>query len=280
MRISAIILASVWCLTVISGSSTFLSANAQQPVSNRLPILLIHGYGENSEIWDSWIHWLTGDQFDNTSSKVYLITFPNDDECGSAKQHADDLRNIVNRILSETHSDKVNIVAHSKGGSDARWYIADNDKVANLIMIGTPNQGTTASIPAAFGWDLLCPPGSAGLKDLLPYSNASQSVDRPQSTNYYTIAGYYSPLPYPNCPDLIPPYLPFYGNCLLGSDNDLLVTVGSAQCSPDHCYNSLGEFPYDHIHLLTHKDVYEKVLPILSCGRIVCGPTGGTSSFS
>jgi hypothetical protein len=82
--------------------------------------------------------------------------------------------------------------------------------------------------------------------------------------------------PFPNC--YYP--IPFSGNCLLGSNNDLLVTVGSVQCSPDHCYNSLQVFPYDHIHLLTHKDAYEKVLPILSCGRVVCGPTGVTSRFS
>ena len=95
---------------------------------------------------------MSGDHFDNTTSKVYLITFPNDHECGSAKQHASDLRDIVNSILNATHSDKVNIVAHSKGGLDG--YIADNDKVANLIMIGTPNRGSTTAIPAAFGWDV------------------------------------------------------------------------------------------------------------------------------
>lgn len=61
---------------------------------------------------------MSGDHFDNTTSKVYLITFPNDHECGSAKQHASDLRDIVNSILNATHSDKVNIVAHSKGGLD------------------------------------------------------------------------------------------------------------------------------------------------------------------
>lgn len=275
MRVPAIILASVWCLTVISGSSTFLQANAQQPVSNRLPILLIHGYGENSKIWDSWIDWLRGDHFDNTTSKVYLITFPNDDECGSAEQHAVDLKDIVNSILSTTHSDRVNMVAHSKGGLDARWYIADKaanpiDKVANLIMIGTPNSGTRAIIPAAFGWNVLCPSGSKGLKDLLPGSDATRTVDRPKSTHYYTIAGYYSPYsPFPNC--FYP--IPFSGNCLLGSNNDLLVTVSSVQCSPDHCYNSLEDFPYNHLELLKHKDVYEKVLPILSCGRVACGPT-------
>jgi hypothetical protein len=177
-------------------------------------------------------------------------------------------------ILSAIHSDKVNIVAHSKGGLDARWYIADNniDKVANLIMIGTPNDGTTAAVPAAFGWDVLCPSGSEGLKDLLPSSDATRAVDRLQSTHYYTIAGYYSLAP--NC--YYPPFYWFSGNCFLGATNDELVTVGSVQCSPDHCYNSLEVFPYDHLGLLTHKDVYEKVLPILSCGRVMCGHTGGT----
>ena len=43
--------------------------------------------------------------------------------------------------------EKVNIVAHSKGGLDARWYIAHGgaNKVANLIMIGTPNSGSPAA---------------------------------------------------------------------------------------------------------------------------------------
>ena len=45
----------------------------------------------------------------------------------------------------KTGQDKVNIVGHSKGGLDARVYLADNitrNDVANLIMIGTPNAGS------------------------------------------------------------------------------------------------------------------------------------------
>jgi triacylglycerol lipase len=116
--ICAIALASIWCVTIIS--SSFLSVNAQQPDSNRLPILLIHGYGEDSSIWNSWGGWLGGDHF----SKVYPITFQFNDRCGSAEQHATELNSIVDRILSTTGYEKVNIVAHSKGGLDARWYIA------------------------------------------------------------------------------------------------------------------------------------------------------------
>jgi pimeloyl-ACP methyl ester carboxylesterase len=269
MRIPAIILASIWCLTVISGS--FLSANAQQP-SNRLPTLLIHGYAENSHVWDPWKVWLRDNGFDMT--KVYSInftndvTFPNGDECGSVIQHATELRNIVNSILSATHSDKVNIVAHSKGGLDARWYIADKvanpvDKVANLIMIGTPNSGTTAEY---FDWTPCAGFGS----DLSPYSGATHAADRTDSTHYYTIAGYFG---YPCYLGAFP-----FSNCLL--PNDGLVTISSAQSSPYVDYCSLGEFPYNHAGLMTHIEVYGKILPILSGGSTSCGPTGSTSSFS
>jgi pimeloyl-ACP methyl ester carboxylesterase len=246
-RISAIALASIWCLTIISGSS--LSVNAQQPDSNRLPILLIHGYGENSNIWNSWRGWLGGDHF----SKVYPITLQ-DDECGSAQQHATELKNIIDRILSETGYEKVNIVAHSKGGLDARWYIASSsiDKVANLIMIGTPNAGSPAAL-----WDFTgCPFGSDS--DLFPGSPATQVVDRPQSTNYYTIAGNW--LPNNLCPiGLL--WIPNGGNCFIPGPDDGLVAVYSVKSSPE--YIPLGTFPYYHTDLVKQRDVYERALPIL-----------------
>jgi pimeloyl-ACP methyl ester carboxylesterase len=249
-RICVISLASIWCLTIISGS--FLSVNAQQPDSKRLPILLIHGYAEDSGIWNLWRGWLGADHF----SKVYPITFLSDDQCGSVEQHATELKNIVDGILSGTPYKKVNIVAHSKGGLDARWYITNNriDKVASLIMIGTPNAGTTAAF-----LDLTrCPIGSDS--DLFPGSFATQVVDRPQLTHYYTIAGNWEPGNI--CPSFLPPgwYLDG-GNCLILGEDDSLVPVNSVESSSN--YISLGEYPYTHVELLQHKKVYERAFPIL-----------------
>jgi pimeloyl-ACP methyl ester carboxylesterase len=247
-RICVIALASIWSFTIISGS--FLSVNAQQPDSNRHPILLIHGYGEDSRIWDSWRGWLGGDHF----SKVYPITF-HDDLCGSAEEHAMELKNLVEGILRSTGSEKVNIVAHSKGGLDARWYIAHSgiDKVANLIMIGTPNAGSPAAL-----WDFTgCPFGSDG--DLFPGSTATRVVDRPQSTHYYTIAGNW--LPDNAC------WIGFWvtdgGSCIIPGKDDSLVSVGSVRSS--HDYIPLGQpLPYDHFQLLRHRNVYDMALPILN----------------
>lgn len=248
-RICIIVLASIWCLTITSGP--FLSVNAQ-PNSNRLPILLIHGYGEDSSIWNSWIHWLGA----GPSSKVYSVTFHND-KCGSVAEHAIELNGIVNKILHDTGGNNVNIVAHSKGGLDARSYIAHStvDKVANLIMIGTPNSGSTAAWVDITG----CPFGSD--KDLFPGSAATEVRDRPESTNYHTIVGNY--LPDDMCWLGLIPYHDG-GNCFIAGKDDFLVPVDSAASSPLLHYASLGQFPYDHFALLIHRDVFNRALPVLN----------------
>jgi pimeloyl-ACP methyl ester carboxylesterase len=253
LRISLVALASICCLTVAGGLS--LSVNAQQTNSNPLPILLIHGYGEDSSAWNSWKNWLG----ENNFSKVYPITFSND-ECGLVAEHAAELSSIVNKILHDTGSQKVNIVAHSKGGLDARWYIAHGGvgKVANLIMIGTPNSGS----PIAWFDFTTCPRGSD--IDLFPGSAATMVVDRPQSTHYYTIAGNWLPLT--PCPTAVPGiWVPDGGNCFIPGNDDLFVSVNSAEASPLRHYVPLGQpFPYDHNSLLRHEDVFDTALPILS----------------
>lgn len=201
-----------------------------------LPILLIHGYSEDSHVWDSWLKWLKADNI-----PAATITFhQHNDKCGTVAEHAAELNKLIHG--------HVNIIAHSKGGLDARWYIAHNnpDKVANLIMIATPNAGTTAAYidltSCAFQDS-----GSAGLVDLQPGSKATQSTNN-QATHYFTIAGNYAS----------PCYFVIERICNV-VDSDGLVTVANAKSN----YTLLEVFPYNHNGLLTHRDVYEKVLPIL-----------------
>lgn len=125
---------------------------------------------------------------------------------------------------TETGKDKINIVAHSKGGLDARVYLANNpsnDDVSKLIMIGTPNQGSpagTATVDYAFIAllynPLLYPYLIAfycfpALNDLVEGSDASAEIN--ENTDYYTIAGNWIPEHYftyfdlssdSNCPQL------------------------------------------------------------------------------
>ena len=94
---------------------------------------------EDAAVWNKWVDLLKKDGI-----SAYPITFKqSDDKCGSSAEHAKELSKIIGQIKEETGQNKVNIVGHSKGGLDARVYLANNTKdVANLVMIGTPNAGS------------------------------------------------------------------------------------------------------------------------------------------
>src|SRR5215212_11552886 len=146
--------------------------------TTKLPVLLIHGYMEDASVWNKWIDLLKEDGI----SAVYPITFKqSDDECGSAAEHAKELSNIIGQIKEETVKNNVNIVGHSKGGLDARVYLANNtNDVANLIMIRTPNAGS----PLVESNNM----GAPAVYDLRPGAAVTEVKMNP-NTKYYTIAG-------------------------------------------------------------------------------------------
>jgi len=72
------------------------------------------------------------------------IYFGNTDAWGSIESNAEMLKETVDKILKETGKEKVNIIAHSKGGLDSRYMIWKYDygnKVASLTTISTPHHG-------------------------------------------------------------------------------------------------------------------------------------------
>jgi pimeloyl-ACP methyl ester carboxylesterase len=245
---SILLVSLITSLLVSSGG--MISINAQPTNSTHIPILLIHGYGERSNIWTSWVNQLKEDNF----MDVYTANFTND-RCGSSEEHAEELDNLVNEILVDTGSKELNLVAHSKGGLDARWYIANShmDKVANLIMVGTPNGGSPAAWLDLSG----CPFGSDF--DLFRGSAATEVLDKPNSSNYYTITGNWNPT---NRCWVFGFWVTDGGSCLIKGPDDGLVPVDSVNSSPN--YIPIGEpFPYDHFALVDQRAVYEAVLPIL-----------------
>ena len=177
-------------IILIINGSIFPSAKAQTEncynleSKNALPVLLIHGWNEGSGgnfpiHFDEWEQQMNQDRI-----PFCIISFEqSSDVCDSAVDHAKELAQIIQNIISETGQNQVNIVGFSKGGLDARVYLSndlDNDDVANLIMIGTPNAG---SYQAWFTNE--CSPG---IKDLRPGASA-QTAEQNKNTKYYTIAG-------------------------------------------------------------------------------------------
>ena len=204
--------------------------------STTLPVLLIHGYMEDAAVWNKWVDLLKKDGI-----SAYPITFKqSDDKCGSSAEHAKELSNIIGQIKEETGQNKVNIVGHSKGGLDARVYLANNTKdVANLVMIGTPNAGS----PLAESSEVCTP----AVYDLRPGAAATEVKKNP-NTKYYTIAGDWNPKS-GNCQLTLALPMEQSSSSTLPKPNDGIVPLSSVE-SQDYFIN-LGHSKSCHSNLMS-----------------------------
>jgi pimeloyl-ACP methyl ester carboxylesterase len=205
-------------------------------VSDPLPVLLIHGYLSDASAWKKWEDLLKKDNI-----PVFPITFnQSDDKCGSAAEHAKELSNQIANVKDQTGQYKVNIVGHSKGGLDARMYLANNtQEVTNLIMIGTPNAGSPLAINNG-----ICAPA---VYDLRPEAADTKVKENP-NTQYYTIAGDWNP-DSGNCDLSIFSPIQRGGYDSLPKPNDGMVPISSVE-SLEYS-DSLGHSKSCHSNLLS-----------------------------
>jgi len=107
----------------------------------KYPVVLVHGiiaHDRESPI-NFWGR--IPEIFKSMGIKVFL---GNTDAWGDCESNALILKNTIEGILKETGNEKVNIIAHSKGGIDSRYLIWKHnfgDKIASLTTICTPHNG-------------------------------------------------------------------------------------------------------------------------------------------
>ena len=221
---------------MVYGQSSNTTTKSNTSDNSTLPVLLIHGYMADASVWNKWVELLKKDGI-----SVYPITFKqSDDKCGSAAEHAKELSKIIGQIKDETGQNKVNIVGHSKGGLDARVYLANNTKdVANLVMIGTPNAGS----PLAQSSEVCTP----AVYDLRPGAAATEVKMNP-NTKYYTIAGEWDPK-LGNCQLSLFAPMEQSGSSTLPKPNDGVVPLSSVESQED--FINLGHSKSCHTNLMS-----------------------------
>lgn len=108
--------------------------------ATRYPIMLVHGTGvsdrRNPRCW--------GRIPDVLTDRGARVFFGRQDAWGSTPNNAAQLAENVDKALVESGGDKVNIIAHSKGGLDARTLAhmpGYADKIASITTISTPHRG-------------------------------------------------------------------------------------------------------------------------------------------
>lgn len=107
----------------------------------RYPIVLIHGVGfrdrKHLNYWGRIPAALMQE-----GAQIY---YGKQDSHGSIESNAAQIKNSIAEVLRETGAPKVNILAHSKGGLDARYMISHLSmagQVASLTTFSTPHHGS------------------------------------------------------------------------------------------------------------------------------------------
>lgn len=115
-------------------------------MSTKYPILLVHGLG----VKDVFFAKTFGNIDKNLQKQGFIVYKSKIDAYGSVENNAKALKKEV-ELLCGKGAGKVNIIAHSKGGLDAKYMIENLDAqslVASLTTLCTPHKGS----PVASGF--------------------------------------------------------------------------------------------------------------------------------
>ncbi|MDE5562229.1 MAG: hypothetical protein K2J01_01630 [Clostridiales bacterium] len=110
-------------------------------MQTKYPILLVHGI----VLKDGRIIKAFGKIGKKLKEQGYCVYIGKHDGFGTIENNAQQLRNQIQDILARENVEKVNLIAHSKGGLDCKYLIHElgmEDSVASLTTLCTPHKGS------------------------------------------------------------------------------------------------------------------------------------------
>ena len=129
---------------------------SQSPDSQKIPLVLVHGNGNEEETEGRWTTFLDyiNDNPDYNNFDVYVWVHDTskavgfNGNTGNATELADCINNYI--LPGYVSGTKVLFVAHSRGGLVVRSFMnygSQGDKVLGLITLGTPHHGSPFAVP-------------------------------------------------------------------------------------------------------------------------------------
>ncbi|MBR6208300.1 MAG: triacylglycerol lipase [Oscillospiraceae bacterium] len=107
----------------------------------KYPLLLLHGVGFRDLKWP--LYW---GRIPNALSGAGAELFYGNQDCWArVEDNAKTIKARIRQILEETGAEKINIIAHSKGGLEARMAASSlgmGGHIASITTIGTPHRGS------------------------------------------------------------------------------------------------------------------------------------------
>lgn len=107
----------------------------------RFPIVLIHGAGFRDLKWPVYWGRIPG-ALERRGARVF---YGLQDCWASTETNAREIVRRIDEILGETGAEKVNLIAHSKGGLEARMAASSlraGDRIASVTTVATPHRGS------------------------------------------------------------------------------------------------------------------------------------------
>jgi triacylglycerol lipase len=161
---------------VVAGIAALAPAATASAVE---PILFVHGWNSSGTVWNTMIGRFQADGWTaaQTSNWSYNTAQSNVTTAGQVNTKVDQIR-------AATGAAKVDIISHSMGGLNTRYYLKNLGGAAEVdewVSLGGPNHGTQTAY-ACF-WNTSCfemQPGSSFLNNL----NATDET--PGAVNYGT----------------------------------------------------------------------------------------------
>jgi len=202
-----------------------ITGTALAPASSMAldPILFVHGWSENSSLWNTMISNFEKDGY----PKSYLSAYSYNTSTSNKTLAETEVKSRVESLKKATGATKVDIIAHSMGSLNSRWYVkfvsGGEANVDDWVSLGGPNHGTET---ANFCFSTACVEMRVGSKFLAELNAGDET---PGAVNYGT---WWSP-----CDEIINP--------------DSSVALSGATNTKTACIS--------HVALTTDKTVYGQV---------------------
>ncbi|MEU7824566.1 triacylglycerol lipase [Catellatospora sp. NPDC049133] len=108
--------------------------------AERDPVIFVHGYKGGAWNWNDMIADFKADGW--SGGRLFAMSY---DITQSNKTTAAQLRSLVDSVRAQTGAAKVDVVAHSMGSLNSRWYLkflGGTSYVDQWVSLGGPNHGT------------------------------------------------------------------------------------------------------------------------------------------
>jgi triacylglycerol esterase/lipase EstA (alpha/beta hydrolase family) len=128
--------------TLVAAIAVCIAAAIPATASAQDPILFVHGYVESASLWNTMIA-----NFEkNGYAKSELMAYSYNTGTSNKTLAETEVKSHVETLLKNNPgATKVDIIAHSMGSLNSRWYIkflGGEAKVDDWVSLGGPNHGT------------------------------------------------------------------------------------------------------------------------------------------